>query len=104
MPSTYLMLLVSMGQKKAVKDVVEGKKCDVNESDDAGTCPVHLAAEVESLDMLKILVDGGAKLDVVDAFKSTPLSIAQEKKNQEMIDYINEKASTSTAGSIKLSK
>ena len=105
MPSTYLMLLVTMGQKEAVKDAVKEKKCDVNEFDDAGARPVHVAADINNLDILKILVDdGGAELDVADAFKQTPLSLAEDNKNQDMINYIKDSIESAKTKGKGLSK
>jgi len=86
-----LITLTFLGQKTAVKQFIENIKfVDINMADDFGNCAVLVAAERNELDMLKLLVTLGANLDVLDKDGYTPLKWAQDYKNQEMIDFIQE--------------
>lgn len=72
--------LVHMGQVDTAKKLIEAKKCDVNEKDEFGRCAVIAAANREDdTEMMEVLINAGANLDVKDDFGNTPLSLA--KKN-----------------------
>ena len=90
MPSTHLQLLVMFGQKKVLGKLIAEGKCDVNEKDEHNTSLVHMASIQNNMDILQQLVGAGARVDVIDDFKQTPLSIATEKGHTEVAKYIEE--------------
>ena len=49
---------------------------DVNTPDRAGWTPLHFAAQTQSAEMVKLLLDHGAAVDPIDRYGNTPLSTA----------------------------
>ena len=75
---------------------------DINEkTNDMGYTPLHYAAWASSADMVKILIDEGAKVNITDLWGQTALDIAkrgglagtngEENINQELIKKIESK-------------
>lgn len=87
-PAILLIELVSLGQLDAVKKMLlDGY--DANETTEYGETAAFLAASRNDFDMLKLLAEYGAKLDVKDGRGRNIIGWAKYFKNQEMIDYIN---------------
>jgi ankyrin repeat protein len=82
-----LVSLVSLGSVKKVKQkLLEGWDPNVKNQD--MVTPVHIAANRNDLEMLQLLLNEGAKLDVVDLFGFTPLMYARINNNEKMIQLI----------------
>lgn len=60
---------------------------DVNQTDYSGKYAVEVAAQRNDMEILTMLVNSGARLDVNSC---SPLGWAKHNKSQEMIDYIQE--------------
>lgn len=60
------------GQFKAVKWILE-LGISPNQPDQYGSMPLHLAAESESVETIRVLIQYGAKIDGLDGEKMTPL-------------------------------
>ena len=99
MPSTNLQVLVTMGQEDTIQKLIEAKKCNVNEEDDHRTRPVHVAASQNEVNILKLLVKNGARVDVEDDFKQTPLSLAIKNGHDVAANFIEETLNSYKAGS-----
>lgn len=84
-----IMDLVELGQIEAVKKLLATDKYDVNQQDKFGNCAVLMAAIRNDLEILKVLQAAGARLDIEDHFKNTPLKWAKENENDEMVNFIN---------------
>jgi uncharacterized protein len=56
-----------------VRQLVAGKKIDINALDDEGFSALHLAAQEYCKDIVRILLDHGAAVDVRDNNGNTPL-------------------------------
>jgi ankyrin repeat protein len=81
-----LVTLVSLGDDIAVKQkLLEG--WDPNVRNNNGTTPALRAAARNDLVILQMLIDAGADV-TVELVGWTPLRLAQENKNQAMIDLI----------------
>ncbi len=50
--------------------------------------PLHLAAEQGNTDLIELLVAYGAKLDIKNADKQTPLELAQAKKQEKAVETL----------------
>jgi ankyrin repeat protein len=80
---------------KIVKGLIkEGAKVNVSSGNLAANfdeTPLLCAARANNTEIVKILVDGGAKINVVNCFEETPRSLAKANKNKEMEDFLYEK-------------
>lgn len=77
--------------KRMMKNEVEKlvqNGCDVNEQDICGDYAVVHAARINSIEILKLLVNANARLDVTNSGGFTPLLYAEKNQNQTMIDFI----------------
>lgn len=72
-----------------VKELIE-KGENVNEQNTYGDYAVVWAAMRGDMKTLKILVDGGARLDVVGHMCS-PLDYAKMNKDEQMVQYLKDK-------------
>lgn len=50
----------------ALEEVIGTSVCDIDDADESGQTALHFAADRESLDCLKLLVDRGANVNAVD--------------------------------------
>jgi ankyrin repeat protein len=66
---------------------------DVNVLDNNNNTPLHLAVMYECEEVVKILLDKGARLDMKNAANQTLLELAEDMKNQEIIDLLKDHAS-----------
>lgn len=60
----------------------------VNQVDDIGKVPLHIAAEKGDIEMVQILVEAGAAIDVEDKFLRTPLHYAIANKKEDVKDFL----------------
>ncbi len=89
-----LIQIVKLGQIRALKEFLsKSKNIDVNQKDEHGNFAAIEAARNNDLDILKILVDYGAKLNLKDGFGRTVDGWAKKHNNKEMIMYIESKLS-----------
>jgi hypothetical protein len=65
---------VMMNDIARVQHLVTGKKIDLNEQDDEGFSALHLAAQEFRKDIVRILLDHGAVVDIRDNNGNTPLT------------------------------
>lgn len=52
---------------------------------DDGKTPIHLATEKGHFDVVNLLIDAGASLDIQDNLGNTPLHIASAHGNVELV-------------------
>lgn len=82
-----LIELVYLGQKEDVKTLLE-RGYDINEQDKYGTSAALAAVTRNDINMLKFLIDHGARVDLRDVFGKTPLSKAQEMGSTDIANLI----------------
>jgi ankyrin repeat protein len=70
-------------------DVLLNNGADPNFCNKGGWYPLHFATQKQNMEIVKLLVKHGAKIDQQDGkFKNTPLSVAISKtEGREFIDY-----------------
>lgn len=85
--SINLHFLVSTGQLDEVKAYCN-KRFDVEILDEFGNSATIKAAEVNNVEILKVLIDAGATVDIQNDIGYSPLSWAERHKNQEMVNLI----------------
>lgn len=90
--ATPLHFATAAGAKPVVEYLL-ANKADIEAQKTDGVRAVHVAAALGKLDILKLLVAKGAKLDLVDSKGRSPLSIAEEKSDKPMIEFIRSKLS-----------
>lgn len=79
--------------KKVIKDLdlKEKDKVEfVNESDYNKRTALHLAAAEGRIQIVKYLIQEGAKVDIKDNWGATPLTDAQKENRQNVIKYLEE--------------
>lgn len=87
--NSELISFVSLGNVDLVQQKLKDG-WDVNVRNQDGITPALKAAELNSLDFLKILVNAGADVDVTDFGGCTPLDYAKFHKNTNMITFIED--------------
>lgn len=92
MSVNLLIGIVNLGQIRALKELLsKSTDLDVNQKDENGNFAAIIAARHNDLEILYLLVEHGARLDLKDGFGRTVIGWAEKHKNQEMINYINER-------------
>lgn len=79
------------GMIDRIRHVIQCGGCNVNERDHDGECAVLFAAQRGDLEMLRVLVDAGARLDVKGRNGVTPLGWATSLGRSDMIAYVKSK-------------
>jgi ankyrin repeat protein len=74
---TLLIDAVSSGQIDIVENLIN-TGYNINEQTDLGTTSVMIAVNRNDINMLKILINAGAKLDICNCFGDTALSLANK--------------------------
>ena len=62
--------------------------CDVDARNGAGQTALMMAAMFGRIDVVKLLVSSGAKLELSDRAGNTALSLAQQQANPQMIGLL----------------
>lgn len=85
-----LTSLVSLGQLAAVRELKQklNDRLTVNNQDASGNLPATIAAERNDLPMLKLLVEYGADLELLDGRGRNALGWARKNQDNEMITFI----------------
>lgn len=79
--------VVSLGQLEDTRELIR-RGLDVDDPDENGNYAVTMAARRNDLEILKILIDAGAELNLFDGMGRKAITWARKYKNQEMIDEI----------------
>jgi ankyrin repeat protein len=93
---TFLYRVLNKQKEEATKVLLDcSTDIDVNIPDVNKITPLHLAVEYGYADIVKILLDKHASLDMKNYSNETPLELAENKihKNQEIIDLLKARAS-----------
>jgi len=84
-----LVTLVSLGCVSGVKEKLS-QGWNPNIQSGNGMSAINKAVERNDLEMLEVLVAAGGRLDVRDGTYFTPLEIAEEYGNKEMVKFIKD--------------
>ncbi|TRY73908.1 hypothetical protein TCAL_13443 [Tigriopus californicus] len=90
MSGSDLMWAVKNGDLDKVRELVEVKHLDVNESID-GRCPIHFASDYGQLEVLQYLVSRGAQLDIRDKHGIAPILAAIWEGHAPCVKFLLEK-------------
>ncbi|NGX38714.1 MAG: hypothetical protein KR126chlam1_00024 [Chlamydiae bacterium] len=66
------------------------KKADLNSTNAKGQTPLHLAASEGKVDMIKALLQAGAKATLADKNEMTPIDVALETRNIQIVGAFGE--------------
>lgn len=78
---------VKRGDANAVRALLQAG-ADVNTADPDGSTPLHLAAEMENLEITNLLLAAGANATAASRYKITPLALAASMGNAAIIDRL----------------
>lgn len=83
------LLAAIRDENVGVTEVLLKNGADPNFCNKGGWYPLHFATQKQNMEIVKLLVKHGAKIDQQDGkFKNTPLSVAISKtEGREFIDY-----------------
>lgn len=85
---TPLSAAVKNGSEKALRQLIR-LGFDVNEPiDSCDSRPLHVAAELNKVSMVRILVDAGAVPSLMDCRANTPLQIARQRGFTEIVELL----------------
>jgi ankyrin repeat protein len=75
-------------------DFFMAKGCKINDKDDGGNTPLHVAVRAGKLDLVAYLVEKGADINAKNDFDDTPIIIAQNKGMISIINYLRSNGAT----------
>ena len=84
-----LLKFSTIGSIRAVKFIVENRKCDLNYRDNSGKTPLHHASEGGHLDVVKCIVNAYC-CDPKDYFSNVPLHYAALNGHLEVVKFFIE--------------
>jgi ankyrin repeat protein len=79
---------VKYGDLNKVREFIEKEASFLNKKDTFGMTPLHYAVEYNEPDIVKFLVEKGAKKNLADLQGRTPLDIAKDRKQNEIIKIL----------------
>jgi ankyrin repeat protein len=71
-----------------VKLLLSNEKTEINKRTKDGKTALHYAVEAGRLDVVKLLIENGAKIDIKDKKGYNPLRIAKKLDNMEIEQYL----------------
>eukprot|EP00029_Vermamoeba_vermiformis_P014865 TRINITY_DN9983_c0_g1_i1.p1 TRINITY_DN9983_c0_g1~~TRINITY_DN9983_c0_g1_i1.p1 ORF type:complete len:130 (+),score=44.47 TRINITY_DN9983_c0_g1_i1:73-462(+) len=92
---------IKTGDLKGVQDYIEKEKIDLNKPDTTvkKRTPLHYAADFGQVEVIKLLLTKGAKIEVKDGFGITPLLAAVYEGHEDAVAFLLSKgASTNVKG------
>jgi len=87
---TPLHIAAMRGDMKMLEFLITHPYIDMNALDDASTTPIHCAISHSQLDVVKLLLEKGADVNIPDAQRKTCVHIAAEQGNKMMCKLLIE--------------
>jgi ankyrin repeat protein len=78
--NTPLIVAAGWGNSDAVRILLDAG-ADINATGEDRDTALHCAVAVEALDVVQMLIDRGASVEIADAFGDTPRDFAEEAKD-----------------------
>ena len=88
--NTPLHFAVERNAYYAIVELLKIDNIDINALGEFDQTPLHRAVIGGNIDIIKLLVDKGADLFMVDEKNESPLDYAKDEKNSIIIDYLKE--------------
>lgn len=88
---TILHTAISVGNKNILRIVIENLNDEhqiINVKNNKGWSPLHLAVMNNDLDVVKLLVEKGADISIMDNTSKTPLEIAFDNNFTDIFEYL----------------
>jgi ankyrin repeat protein len=85
---TELHDAVKSGDTAGVREIIAGRSDLINAADEAGDTPLHLACHNGQTDLVKVLVDAGAELDLTNERGMTPLRWAIYSQKEDIVKVL----------------
>ncbi|MDM8335627.1 ankyrin repeat domain-containing protein [Wolbachia pipientis] len=79
---------VKISDVNVTKDILKTSKTDLNAIDPGGKTILHHAAYDGHLDKVKYLVEEGANFEIKDKSGKSPLDLATDKQNNEVVGFL----------------
>lgn len=100
---TRLQISCDKGNYEFAKKLIEQEKYDVNDQDNAGNTALHEAALNGHLDLVKLLINNGANVNVqsYEMLKDTPLIDASANGHLDVVMYLLEHGADPTLPNAK---
>ena len=95
-PSTStaaLHIACKLGHTKLALLLIQ-RGADVNAQTKSGWIPMHFAVNTGLLELVELLHSHGGRADIVNEWMKTPLDIAKERKNEEMLEVLKKRPGT----------
>lgn len=89
-----LHIAVKLNQPDVVRSILSQNLCNINEIDDNGDQPSHLAARLNNIECIKVLIEFDARMGRKNFCGLTPLGEAQMNGNKEIVALIKENYTT----------
>ncbi|MCG7872836.1 MAG: ankyrin repeat domain-containing protein [Candidatus Thiodiazotropha lotti] len=75
------------------KELILSDKCDLDAQDKQGYTPLHAAAQQKNVEIAQLLIEKGARLDLIDSWGNTPLwrALGPSEENISLIKLLLDK-------------
>jgi ankyrin repeat protein len=70
---TELHYAIVDGKTERAKELILSGACNIDAQDKQGYTPLHAAAQYKNVEIARLLIEKGARLDLVDSWGNTPL-------------------------------
>lgn len=81
---------VRTGNSQKMMEIISKRPDRVNEKDDFGTTPLHIAVEKGNIPIIKQLIQKGAEVNAKDNDGRTPLDFLAMRPNEEIEELLRQ--------------
>lgn len=91
---TPLYFSAQNGHLKVVERLLQEKNIDINRQTEIGYTAMHIAAQLGQLEVIELLIANGACLELESNSHKTPLDVAREFNQLDVVEYLESKSMT----------